>query len=108
MDSIETAFTYTPEELVKDHFIRGSCQNVDNIQTIGSEFGLGYFSNAQDVLGFSKGIIISTGSIEDAVGPNDDIETTTSFNNVVGDVDLDIFSTSVVLDATGIEFYSFF
>lgn len=104
MDSIETAFTYTPEELVKDHFIRGSCQNVDNIQTIGSEFGLGYFSNAQDVLGFSKGIIISTGSIEDAVGPNDDIETTTSFNNVVGDVDLDIFSTSVVLDATGIEF----
>ena len=34
MDSIETAFTYTPEELVKDHFIRGSCQNVDNIQII--------------------------------------------------------------------------
>lgn len=104
MDSIETAFTFTPEELVKDHFIKGSCQNVFNIQTIGNAAGLGYFSNAEDVLGISKGIILSTGNIEDAVGPNNDIGTTTTFNNIIGDEDLDIFSTSVVIDATGIEF----
>ncbi|MFK8010016.1 MAG: choice-of-anchor L domain-containing protein [Saprospiraceae bacterium] len=104
MDSIETTFAFTPEELVKNHFIKGSCQNVYNIQTIGNELGLGYFSNAEDVLGISKGIIISTGNIEDAVGPNNDIGTTTTFNNIIGDEDLDIFSTSVVIDATGIEF----
>lgn len=104
MESIETAFTFTPEELVKDHFIKGSCQNIFNIETIGNEVGLGYFSNAEDVLGISKGIILSTGNIEDAVGPNNDIGTTTSFNEIIGDKDLDIFSTSVVIDATGIEF----
>jgi gliding motility-associated-like protein len=104
MGSIETAFTFTPEELIIDHFIKGSCQNVTNIQSIGNELGIGYFSNGEDILGFSNGIIISTGNIKDAVGPNNDISTTSSFNNVIGDVDLDVFSTSVVLDATGIEF----
>jgi gliding motility-associated-like protein len=104
MESIETAFTFTPEELIIDHFIKGSCQNVTNIQSIGNELGIGYFSNGEDVLGFSNGIIISTGNIEDAVGPNNDIGTTSSFDNIIGDVDLDVFSTSVVLDATGIEF----
>ena len=104
MESIETAFMFTSEELIIDHFIKGSCQNVANIQSIGNELGIGYFSNGEDVLGFSNGIIISTGNIEDAVGPNNDIGTTSSFDNIIGDVDLDVFSTSVVIDATGIEF----
>jgi len=102
--NLETEFTFTPEELVKDHFIKGSCQNVSNIQSFGNELGIGYFSNAENVLGFSTGIIISTGDITDAEGPNDRIATTGIYDNIIGDVDLDIFSTSVVIDATGIEF----
>jgi gliding motility-associated-like protein len=101
---ISTAFTFSPEELVRDYFIKGSCQNVANIESFGSEVGIGFFSNGGDVIGFDNGIIISTGNIKDAEGPNDDVATSTSFNNVTGDPDINLFATNVVLDATGIEF----
>lgn len=101
---ITTNFAFSPEELIKDHFIKGSCQNVENIEAFGNDLSIGYFDNADNVLGFQSGIIISTGNIEDAVGPNEDIGTTTSFNSTGGDPDLNIFATSSVFDATGIEF----
>ena len=102
--SLTTSFAYTVEELVIDHFIKGGCQNVSDISLIGNELGVGYFSNAEEIIGFSSGIILATGNIKNAMGPNDDIGVTTSFSLRDGDPDLDLFATDLVLDAEGIEF----
>ncbi len=101
---ISTDSTFTIEQLVRDHFIKGSCPNVSDIESFGNERGIGFFNNGNGVIGLSSGIIISTGDIKSAEGPNNSIETTTSFNDNAGDPDLDIFATNVVFDATGIEF----
>ncbi|MEM6963231.1 MAG: choice-of-anchor L domain-containing protein [Bacteroidota bacterium] len=101
---LTTNFAFTPEQLIKDHFIKGSCQNVENIESFGSELSIGYFDDGDSALGINSGIIISTGSIEDAVGPNESVGTTSAFNSTGGDPDLNLFATSSVFDATGIEF----
>ena len=104
LESISTSFAFSVEELVVEQFIKGSCQNVTNISSFGHETSIGYFSNAQEVLGFSSGIIIATGSIENALGPNDNIGERSSFRLSAGDPDLDLFATDEVWDAAGIEF----
>ncbi len=102
--SLSTNFSFTHEELVLDHFIKGSCRNVSNIQSKGNDLSIGYFSNAQSIIGFSEGIIISTGDIRDASNANTSQEKSTSFSNNDVDPDLNIIATSTVFDATGIEF----
>jgi len=99
--SIDSSFS--PEVLVRDSFIKGNCDNVSNIESFGSNLGVGYFSNAENIIGLSSGIIISTGKAEDAEGPNENVATSTAFNDS-GDIDLDDYATSEVFDATGIEF----
>ncbi len=103
-DGIFTSNNFTPTQLVKDIFAQGICDNITNIQVIGSEDGLGYFENAQNIMGVERGIILSTGPINNALGPNDATDKSGNFNDSSGDVDLNDMSTGVVYDAVGIEF----
>lgn len=101
---ILTNTSFSAEELVKENFIRGTCRNVSNISSFGNPESIGFFSNGESTLGFPSGILLSTGKVESAEGPNSSTEMTSSFNDNRGDRDLEIFASNVIFDATGIEF----
>jgi len=93
------------EDLVKDVFIKGNCRNVSNISAIGSkELSIGQFENGEGVININDGIILSTGTIELAHGPNITSEVSYSFNEISEDPDLSRLATGILYDATGIEF----
>jgi gliding motility-associated-like protein len=59
----------SPQELVSDVLISG-CVQVSNIQYTGHPESIGYFSNGSPGLDFESGIVLSTGKVVKAAGPN--------------------------------------
>ena len=93
------------EALVKNSLIKGNCRNVSNISFIGNDsISIGQFGNAENIIGISEGIIISTGDFELAQGPNISSEASYALDNLSSDVDLGITATSTLFDVTAIEF----
>lgn len=80
---IKVDTNYTPDELVKNIFFGNqntSCISVDNVTINGKDFGggnksYGYFSRNGSSFEIEDGIILSTGSALEAVGPNNFIQT---------------------------------
>lgn len=104
-DGIQVESSLSVEDLVKDVFIRGNCKNVSNIKALGNDsISIGQFSNAENIFGFDDGIIISTGDISLAGGPNVTIDESFSFLAESNDQDLSILATDQLFDVTGIEF----
>jgi len=104
-EGIQTTDSLSVEELVKNQFIRGNCRNVNNITAIGDEtLGIGQFNNGANIINLSDGILISTGDIDLAKGPNESSESSYPFNTTSNDPDLSLLATSDLYDATGIEF----
>ncbi len=102
---IQTEGQQNVENLIKDVFIKGNCRNVTNIQSLGSDsLSIGSFANASDIFNFEDGIIISTGDIRLAEGPNIRIDGSYEFNQVSNDPDLSRLATDSLFDVTGIEF----
>ena len=102
---IQTLNDLGVESLVKNVFIKGDCRNVRNITAIGDEtLGIGQFNNSADIIGIGDGIILSTGKIDLAQGPNVDNESGFALNNLSDDLDLNVLATDTLFDATGIEF----
>lgn len=103
-NSIQTDRDFDTETLIKDFFIKGNCRNVDNISALGNAVSIGHFSEGGGIIGFSEGIIITSGDTELAMGPNNTAEATASFNNVSSDSDLAMLASSSIYDVGGIEF----
>ena len=103
-EGIVTKSNFTAEELVRDIFVKGSCDNVSNIQTIGKTLGIGYFENGENIIGINQGIILSSGDIEGAEGPNGDTRRSGNFRDNSGDRDLRSLVTGSIFDAVGLEF----
>jgi gliding motility-associated-like protein len=68
---------YTHEELVTDVLINSPCAIVDNITTVtginfGGAFanGIGYFENTNPNFPMANGVILATGNVTGAPGPN--------------------------------------
>ncbi len=102
---IQTENNLGVEDLVKNVFIKGSCRNVSNISAIGNEtLSIGQFENGVNSINIKDGIILSTGDIALAQGPNISSEASYSFNTMSNDLDLNQLATSTLFDATGIEF----
>ncbi len=104
---ISTDQNYTATELIQDVFIGGDCFDVDDssITSSGHNLSQGYFSGGQSSINLEEGIILSTGSVLNAVGPNDIYNTGNSFFNYVGDPDLtEMIGSSIIYDVTSIEF----
>ena len=83
----------------------GSGVSVSNISYSGSSDAIGEFTNGGTTsMGISSGLILSTGDVNDAPGPNNSSSTSTD-NNASGDPDLDaLVPTTSTNDAAVIEF----
>lgn len=106
-DELQTNHNLSVESLIKDVFVKGNCRNVSNIKAIGNDsIGIGQFDNAQNIFNFKDGIIISTGDIKLATGPNTSGSAGFALDeiNESEDADLDQLATSTLFDVTGIEF----
>lgn len=94
------------EHLVKNVFVKGNCKNVSNINFIGDDnVSLGEFNSGTDAIDFNKGILITTGKVENASGPNITIDSGFELNGeIANDPDLNQISTGNLYDVRGIEF----
>ena len=95
---------YSVTELIEDVFIGGGCFEVSNVQLIGNAAGVGYFSNGTTNVMFDDGVILASGNIANAEGPNNSASDGNSFGDTSGDPDLNLFGAGSVRDAVGIEF----
>lgn len=104
------ATIYTPQQLVEDILINSTCiENVNVTNVVGGNFGgvnksYGYFDANGSSFPFQSGIILSTGKIANAQGPN----TNLSDDNAPdwgGDEDLEtILNEPNTVNATILEF----
>jgi hypothetical protein len=78
--------TISKEQIVST--ILGSGVTVKDIRVTGATTAIGTFSDTESVLGIEQGIILSTGDIADASGPNS-ADDTTKAHGLAGDTDLD-------------------
>lgn len=101
---LQTDDSFSVEDLVQDVFVTGACNTITNIRAIGDKKGIGYFENGQSSIGMSRGVILSTGPVGNAEGPNAVTDKSGDFMDNSGDPDLDIMATGDVKDAVGIEF----
>lgn len=96
---------YNAERLVREVFASGECETIFNIRQIGTNpAGIGFFSGPDSIVGFNRGIIISTGRVTDAAGPNNDTNTGSELAGLTPDPDLSLASTGAIYDRSGLEF----
>jgi hypothetical protein len=106
---IELDTSFTAEQLV-DKFLVGQGIKAGNITYTGPRIGIGYFKNESGITGIESGIILSTGSVFNANGPNNSPFITTSFTDPrakkrpKGDRDLNRICKSVTYDVSVLEF----
>ncbi|MEM8586140.1 MAG: choice-of-anchor L domain-containing protein, partial [Bacteroidota bacterium] len=95
---------FTADRLVREVFASGTCETISGITAIGNEDGIGFFEAPNGLLGFNRGIILSTGPIDNALGPNQAGNTGGNLGGFVNDPDLDIIADRDLNDRVGISF----
>ncbi len=81
--------SYTAEEMVEDFFHHpDQCVSVSNVTYTGAEAGMGFFDAGNSTLAVSAGIMLCSGDIETAIGPNNAGGTGDNFEGA-GDEDLE-------------------
>jgi outer membrane protein OmpA-like peptidoglycan-associated protein len=94
--------SYSPQEIVSDILLGPGIQ-VRNVRYRGSKIALGHFVNDSPVPDIQEGIVLSTGSVFDVVGPNR-IPSSGRANVQRGDHDLDEIARGITQDAAVLEF----
>lgn len=94
----------TAQELVQQVLMSNKSDLlIKNITFSGSVFSLGSFENESPEVLMDKGVILSTGDVFDALGPNKKPNTGVRASGL-RDNDLQAIATGVVIDATVLEF----
>ncbi|HNP33447.1 MAG TPA: choice-of-anchor L domain-containing protein, partial [Flavobacterium sp.] len=107
---ITTDETHTPLQLIENVLINSGCASVSNVSVSGGNFttgekSWGYFNANGSAFTFADGVILSTGKIVDAQGPNSFISDDGNGIGWNGDTDLnDALGISNSLNATSLEF----
>lgn len=83
--------------------IAGSNISVTNASVTGAPDQFGTFSYVGSDLGINSGVILSSGKVQDAIGPNSQSGTSTPFSGP-GDADLTVLSGNQTYDAAILEF----
>jgi hypothetical protein len=80
--AITTDTNPTAEELIRDVLIGGDCFEIveGSINFSGTNAQRGIFSNGISSIGIQEGVILSTGAIENATGPNESPSSATIFD----------------------------
>ena len=78
---------YTPEELVQNVLVTG-CISVSNVVYVGDPTALGSFDAAGSTFPFTSGVIMASGDIANAIGPNNSTGISSPLNTP-GDIMLD-------------------
>lgn len=95
--------TPTPAQLVQNVLL-GSGVTVSNITYTGNVNCRGSFNGTASNIGFASGLLLTTGNLTNAIGPNNTTGASVG-NGLPGDPDLDIImSPTVSEDATILEF----
>ena len=103
-EGIRTSGRFTTEALVQDIFVGGACRNVSRIRAIGNAKGIGYFEQGGSSIGIERGIVLATGPIGNAEGPNSKGDEGGDFKDATGDPDLRKLTSAPIFDAVGLEF----
>lgn len=103
-EGIRTSDKFSVGTLVQDIFVGGACKNVSNISAIGNTKGIGYFEQGSNSIGIERGIILATGPIGNAEGPNAKGDLGGDFKDASGDPDLRNLTSAPIFDAVGLEF----
>lgn len=102
--------SFTPQQLVENILVNNSCISVSNFSVSGGNFGTGelsygYFNANGSIFPFQEGIILSTGKINSAVGPNANFSDEGTGLGWNGDNDLNTaLGLSNTFNATVLEF----
>ncbi|MBD3583719.1 choice-of-anchor L domain-containing protein [Flavobacterium selenitireducens] len=93
---------YTIEELVEDVLLNSTCANVSNITySTGTNYnstpGIGYFNKNGSTFQFDEGVVMTSGNVLNAPGPNDSVLSDGEYETWPGDADLE----AIILAATG-------
>tara|TARA_B110000238_G_C16125178_1_gene438890 strand:+ start:395 stop:2728 length:2334 start_codon:yes stop_codon:yes gene_type:complete len=102
--------TYTAQELIEDILIDSDCiENVILTNVLGGDFGgtdesYGFFDATGTTFPFERGIVLSTGKLENTEGPNTTLSDDDA-TNWLGDSDLEyVLEESNTTNATILEF----
>ena len=104
-----SVFNQSAAYLIENVLVSGGCFSISGVTPIGPSGGRGEFFNGLSSVGFDHGVILESGSIFNAPGPNNSDE---AGNDLFapGDPDLDDLNVAMggfpndVYDAVGIEF----
>ncbi len=92
----------SPEELVKKVLVRGGA-TIQNVKYTGAKYAIGSFTSVGTLPGISEGIVLTTGSIQNAPGPNINGSKSTD-NFLAGEPDLQNETGGIIYDACVLEF----
>jgi gliding motility-associated-like protein len=93
----------TPQQLVQNVLL-GPGVTATNITYTGATAATGSFNGASSNIGLGSGVLLTSGSLTNAPGPNN-IGSSTTVNNLPGDPDLDnIMSPALSNDASVLQF----
>ncbi|MEZ4994240.1 MAG: choice-of-anchor L domain-containing protein [Saprospiraceae bacterium] len=95
---------WTPQALVEDVLVKGACLSIDNVRAIGNRQSIGYYRFQGSAPIFKEGILLSTGYINDAAGPNLSTNISGRLGGYTTDPDLDQLATDSLFDVSGLEF----
>jgi gliding motility-associated-like protein len=102
--------TYTPTQLVQDVLVNSGCIQISNVSVSGGNFSngetsFGYFNANGSALPFAEGVLLTTGKLSSAVGPNSNFSDDGTGINWTGDSDLNTaLGLSNTFNATVLEF----
>jgi len=95
---------YTADELVQNVLVTG-CLTASNVTYSGDEArGLGYFNASTSDFPLGSGLIISTGRVTNAEGPNSSGGTSDNIGQITGDPDVNYLTSNNANDAQILEF----
>mgnify|MGYP001038244714 CR=1 FL=1 len=95
---------YTPTQLIQDVLITG-CLQAENVVYTGHQLARGYFERTANNFAFERGVILSSGYIMNAAGPNNTGSSSQSTSGYgAGDPQLQTLISSNLNDAAKIQF----
>jgi len=92
------------ENLIKEVFIGGNCFDITGVVYDGQSDQIGEFTNGLTNVGFVSGVIMATGGIGVAPGPNDSDGASAGYGIGTSDGDLQGLTNGALFDMANIEF----